>query len=230
MDLFDRKRTVGSIAADYPEAAAVFKEYNIDFRTGGSRLLSEAAALQGIDETELFGKLARMQRDRSAAYSSFGREFDRMTPAALSAYIEDIHHSYLRIALPQIAETLTVVLRVHGREHMELYELYSLFGRLRAELEQHLLKEESLLFPALLGAEEGGAPASVTALITKEHEEQDVLLRHMRLMTNDYSLPPDAGGSWHRAYEMLMHLESDLKQHVRLENSILSGKDGTEVK
>lgn len=230
MDLFDRKRTVGSIAADYPEAAAVFKEYGIDFRAGGSRLLSEAAALQGIDETELFGKLARMQRDRSDAYRSFGREFSRMTPAALSAYIEDIHHSYLRIALPQIAETLTVVLRVHGREHMELYDLYSLFGRLRAELEQHVLKEESLLFPALLGAEEGGLPSDLTAVIAKEHDEQEDLLFQMRLMTNDYSLPPDAGGSWHRAYDMFMHLESDLKQHISLENSILTGKDGTTEK
>lgn len=40
-------------------------------------------------------------------------------------------------------------MRVHGKNHRELYKIYQLFGKLKTDLEQHMLKEENLLFPIL---------------------------------------------------------------------------------
>lgn len=222
MDLFDKNRTIGSITVDFPEAASIFKEFNIDFFRDANMLLSDVAAKQGINEAELYNKLALMQKDRSNTYKGIDKRFNNMSIAALSAYIEDIHHSYLRIALPQIAEILNTVLRVHGKNHRELYELYSLFGRLRGELEQHLLKEETLLFPAFLNEDENRDEiVSLTAVIIKEHEAAGEVLLQMRKLTKDYTLPPDACGSYHKVFDMLMHMESDLHQHIHLENNIL---------
>lgn len=222
MDLFDKNRTIAGITVDFPEAVSIFKEFNIDFDRDGNMLLSDAAARHGIDEAELFKKLSLMQKDRSNTYKGIDKGFNNMSTAALSAYIEDIHHSYLRIALPQIAEILNTVLRIHGKNHRELYELYSLFGHLRGELEQHLLKEETLLFPTFLnGTENRDEIASLTVLIIKEHDEAGDVLVQMRKLTNDYTLPPDASGSYHKVFDMLMHMESDLHQHIHLENDIL---------
>ncbi len=222
MDLFDKNRTIGSITVDFPEAAKIFKDFHIDFCCGGNRLLSDVIAKQGINESELFNKLSQMQKHRSNTYKDIEKGFTNMSTAALSAYIEDIHHSYLRIALPEIAGILNTVLRVHGKNHRELYDLYSLFGRLRGELEQHLLKEETLLFPAFLNEDENhGELASLAAIIIKEHEAAGELLMQMRRITKDYTLPPDACGSYHKVFDMLMHMESDLHQHIHFENNIL---------
>ncbi|MHB1152186.1 MAG: iron-sulfur cluster repair di-iron protein [Eubacteriales bacterium] len=222
MDLFDKNRTIGSITVDFPQAAKIFKDFDIDFCCGGNRLLSDVIAKQGINESELFNKLSQMQKDRSNTYKDIEKGFNNMSTAALSAYIEDIHHSYLRIALPEISDILNTVLRVHGKNHRELYELYSLFGRLRGELEQHLLKEETLLFPAFLNEDENrNEIASLAAIIIKEHETAGEVLLQMRKITKDYTLPPDACGSYHKVFDMLMHMESDLHQHIHLENNIL---------
>ena len=38
-----------------------------------------------------------------------------MSATALTDYIEDTHHSYTRKALPEIAELLNTIARVHGK-------------------------------------------------------------------------------------------------------------------
>ena len=50
-------------------------------------------------------------------------DFRALKPRDLSSYIEAAHHSYLRIALPQIGELFGVVLKAHGKNHAGLFEL-----------------------------------------------------------------------------------------------------------
>jgi len=55
----------------------------------------------------------------------------------------------LRKTLPRLSELTTKILRVHGSNHESLFRVHKLFHSLKAELEQHLIKEEEILFPVI---------------------------------------------------------------------------------
>jgi regulator of cell morphogenesis and NO signaling len=148
-----------------------------------------------------------------------------MSPSVLSDYIEDTHHSYLREVMPQISDLLGTVIRVHGKNHPELFEVYRLYGALKTDLEQHLLKEETMLFPAFTASDENrGEVEKLATVIIKEHEAAGAILNELRNVTGNYRLPEDACGTFHRVYDLLQELEKDLHQHIHLENNILLKK------
>lgn len=222
MKFADGTWTVGAVVAQLPEAAEVFGSVGIDYCCGGNRLLLEVIRQQGIDKTALFNTLEQMRKDRANGYKGLGHRFTEMEPTVLSTYIEDTHHVYLRSALPKLSELLNTVLRAHGKNHRELFAVYSTFGRLKGDLEQHLLKEEALLFPSFADeAHNRDEIAALTAEIIAEHEGAGRLLEQLRTETNNYRLPEDACQSYKRVYEMLLELEHDLHQHIHLENNIL---------
>ena len=208
--------TVGEIAASKPEALTVFQELGVDYCCGGKRPLKEA-----LDEkrttTDQFAALVDA-REAGRKANAGRTDFTAMSPAVLSAYIEDTHHEYLRRALPEIGELLLRVLRAHGANHRELYDVYTLYGRLRSDLEGHLIKEETQLFPALAQA---GEAARLAVEIMNEHEAAGELLRALRDATSDYTVPDDACATYVKAYRLLPELERDLHQHIHLENNIL---------
>lgn len=213
-------RTVGDLSSAFPQSISVLKEFGIDFCCGGNRELSQVLAEQKISEELFLKKLSdlREERDEKAAE----QDFQKMSPPVLSAYIEDTHHDYLRRTLPETEELLTKVLRVHGKNHPELFSVYRLFGRLKADLGQHLIKEETMLFPLLSEKEENRTEVSgIASEILDEHEAAGEILRELRRVTGDYSLPEDACRSFQRAYSMLEEIEDDLHQHIHLENNIL---------
>ncbi len=113
-------------------------------------------------------------------------------------------------------------MRVHGGNHRELFKIYQLFGSLKTDLEQHLLKEENLLFPLLNNATHNITEVkSLTNEIITEHETAGDILRALRRESNDYALPEDACATYQKAYHLLVEIEGDLHQHIHLENNIL---------
>lgn len=221
----EKNVTVGDIVAELPHAAKVFKKFGIDYCCGGRRLLDDVIKELSIDREELLNSLKQLENERISSYNNSGNNFNEMNPSSLSAYIEDTHHKYLRSALPEINEILATVLRAHGNNHKELFEVYSLFGRLKTELEIHLLKEELNLFPAFSGdsvsAENKKAITELSKEIVSEHETAGEILSRLRSITNNYSVPDDACATFSKAYSMLEELENDLHQHIHLENNIL---------
>lgn len=220
INITDRNITIGSITAQLPQAAGIFKNYGIDYCCGGNRKLADVIREQDITEKEIYHELLEAEKARKDQYQH--SDFTAMSPLVLSSYIEDTHHGYLRRLLPETSEILNTILRVHGRNHPELFEVYRLFGTLRADLEQHLLKEETLLFPAFSNPED--AKDEITRLTTdiiREHVAAGDILNMLRTATRDYTVQEDACGTFARAYEMLMELEEDLHQHIHLENNVL---------
>lgn len=222
MDYLDKNISVGDVVAAIPMAAGIFKEYGIDYCCGGHKSLAHVIETQGIDQKELAERLRAAAAERKQQYANREEAFDKMSPPALSAYIEDTHHSYLRKSLPEAAELLNTLLRVHGKNHRELFEMYQLFGRLKTDLEQHLLKEETLLFPILDKASHNRSEVvALTDEIITEHETAGEILRELRKISDNYSLPSDACNTYRKTYALLEELEEDLHQHIHLENNIL---------
>jgi len=214
-------RSIGSIVAELPEAAQVFKRFDIDFCCGGARLLGAAVGEAGLD-ADTVGR-ALIEARRKAASITDATDFRTFSADDLVDHIEARHHAYLQEALPEISERLTVVLRAHGRNHPELFPLHGVYGALRTDLEQHLVKEETMLFPGL--TEGKGDPDAETRALAKtirdEHTAAGEALRTMRRLMHDYVAPEDACPTFRRLLKDLETLESDLFQHIHLENNIL---------
>lgn len=214
----NEKTTVGELAATSPAAIVVYKQLGIDFCCGGNRPLQQALEEKRVT-TEQFDTLLReVQAERGAHGQA---DFRDMSAKDLSSYIEDTHHTYLRRALPETAEYLGATLKAHGRNHRELFEVYRLFGQLKTDLEQHLVKEENLLFPSVAERDVTEDTRSLAQEIIREHEAAGEILASLHKVTNDFAVPEDACPTYARAYELLHELEDDLHQHIHLENNIL---------
>lgn len=217
MMLLNDMLTIGELAAEKPEVLPVLQELGIDYCCGGKRLLKDALAEKRVSMNDLLARATKREAERRDIAER--TDFTAMSPAVLTAYIEDTHHEYLRRTLPEIDRLLYATLRAHGGHHRELFQVYSLFGQLKADLEQHLVKEETLLFPALA---QGDADAAILASeIEKEHEGAGELLRKLREVTVDYAVPEDACPTYRKVYGLLGEMENDLHQHIHLENNIL---------
>jgi len=220
MNFMDKNITIGEIVANLPAASKIFTKYGIDFCCGGNRKLYAVIAEMAINHIDVYRDLEAAVKERKDNYDNLN--FLDMKANVLSDYINDTHHSYLRKVLPEITDILATIVRVHGVNHPELFEVYKLFGILRSDLEQHLLKEETMLFPAFEVEDENQESIrKLSAVIISEHEAAGEILVKLRNITKDYMLPKDACASYEKAYILLEELEKDLHQHIHLENNIL---------
>ena len=210
-------RTVGELAVEHPLATRVFARHRIDFCCGGGKPLSEACAARNLD-TEVI--LAEIQQELTRNDVTTQR-WDEAPLKDLIEFILFNFHRPLDEELPRIEAMAQKVLNVH-REKAEamLTDLFSTFQGLKAELEQHMAKEEQILFPMIVqgqGAMAGG-PISV---MEHEHESAGAALAHMRTITKDYEVPEGACNTWRALWHGLAALEEALHQHIHLENNIL---------
>lgn len=211
---------IGAIVTRLPAAAELFKARGVDFCCGGHRLLATVLAEQNIDAAEIYTRLDEIEE--ANRQTTDRTDYTAMMADELTGYIEARHHSYLNENLPLVGEVLGVVLKAHGRNHPELFRLHGLYGQLRTDLEQHLIKEEELLFPLLNEAKADDEEAvRLAGEIRAEHEGAGQLLKAMRSLTNNYQVPDDACPTFARLYKGLVELEGDIFQHIHLENNIL---------
>jgi len=223
---FNGSETIGEIVAAFPGAGNLLKEYKIDFCCGGNRTLSSVLEQQRIDQNMFLERLNQMFQK---AHESRDRDTDwRKAPLCeLVDHIVQVHHAYLLKELPLLSEFVTKILRVHGQAHPELARLHKRFHQMKMELEQHLITEEEIIFPLIRKAEQTGDPADLSkAANTMEQLEDDHsavgnLLKEMRGITQDYRLPDDACRTYTLTFRKLEEMESDLFEHIHLENNVL---------
>ena len=215
--------TVGEIVAANPSSARLFERYGIDYCCGGNRPLAEACSEKGLS-------LEEFSRELTAADAP-GTERDwRAAPLAeLIGHIVGKHHNYLRSELPEIERKIEKVLAAHGERHGgTLAALREVFRGLKAELSEHMMKEERILFPMIRNMEitarlamPAGAIQHPIREMEHEHASAGQALAEMRRLTKDFSPPDDACNTFRVLYRQIEELESDLHTHIHLENNIL---------
>lgn len=107
-------------------------------------------------------------------------------------------------------------------------ELRTVFVGLWDELRDHLRKEEEVLFP-YLKALEAGEPASAcfasvavpVRVMLSEHGHAGTALAEMRRFSSGYAAPEGGCPGFRALMHDLAALETDLHQHIHLENNIL---------
>ncbi|HET8714297.1 MAG TPA: DUF542 domain-containing protein [Holophagaceae bacterium] len=147
-------RTVGELVAERPARAKVFEKLGIDYCCKGNVALSEACEAKGADAAAVAAELA-------AEPASPGEGPDapwRRSVDALVDHIVTTHHAYLREALPRLGWITDKVAKVHGAKDARLGELAAAFAAFARETEEHLNKEEAILFPFCKILETGQRP------------------------------------------------------------------------
>ena len=137
----------------------------------------------------------------------------------------------IRTELPHLSRMLTRVTEVHGKSHGEtLLPLGTLYAGFCRELEDHMWKEENVLFPVIRRTEEAHTSGQKDSRLSVsdpirvmefEHQSAGNALDQMRRLTNQYETPSDGCATYRALMDGLKALETDLHQHIHLENNIL---------
>ena len=227
MQTLNPTRTIGEMVRKRPHLSRVFDKLGIDYCCGGGKSLSEACAERGLDPKTVSEVLEATEASRSV--SSSEADYGTMSMTELADHIETTHHVYLRRELSRLEQMVQKVAEAHGQNHPEIRELVNIFGGLKVELEQHMMKEEQILFPAIRELEGAnrethfpfGTVANPIQMMEHEHDNAGNALGRMRELTKDYAPPDDACNTYRAMLDGLRELESDLHQHIHKENNIL---------
>lgn len=214
---------VADLVLEHPSRARVFERFGIDYCCGGKTPLERACAERGIDLAAVVAAL-----EDPPAEGPDDVDWTAASLASLCDHIVQAHHGYLRDELPPLRALADKVARVHGEAHPELLDVRTTFHAVADELEQHMLKEEHVLFPACVALEQGtaggfpfGSVENPIRMMVHEHDEVAAGLAHLRSLTGGYTVPLDACNSYRALFDRLATLEADTHRHVHEENNVL---------
>ncbi len=208
---------VGQLAAEHPLATRVFHRHGIDFCCDGGRKLQEACAAQGVDTGMVLEEIRKELSNTTIPEERWGQApLEDLVQHILVAY-----HGPLKEELPRLESMARKVLEVHGDKDPEtLSEVVEVYAGLKAELSQHMVKEEQILFP-MIEQGQGAMAGGPVSMMKHEHDSAGAALRRLRELTKDYQVPPGACNTWRALWHGLAALEESLHQHIHLENNIL---------
>jgi regulator of cell morphogenesis and NO signaling len=208
---------VGQLAAEYPLATRVFARHSIDFCCGGGRPLAQVCGEKQLDVEVL---LAEIRKELEAPGGS-AVGWDQAPLGDLVDHILANYHRPLDAELPRLEGMARKVVDVHrDKDPQRLAEMLSVYLGLKAELDEHFMKEEQILFP-MIKRGQGSMADGPIAVMMHEHDSAATALRRLRELTNGYEVPPEACNTWRALWHGLAALEKSLHEHIHLENNIL---------
>lgn len=214
------KMSVAEVALAFPSAPGILNQYKIDFCCGGTLSFASACEEAGLNATQVYNDISR---SADTAHAHLG-DVSKWKPSLLIDYIVQVHHTYVRETIPQLTDFLDKTFRAHGSEHPELIFIRETLKNLAHELLEHLDKEERILFPAIKESIVRPEIAGVLDAVEAEHRIAGDLIKALRKLTSNYSIPPDACTTYSIAYQKLEEFDRDLMQHIHLENNVLLKK------
>jgi regulator of cell morphogenesis and NO signaling len=224
--------TVADLVLAHPALRPLLERLGIDYCCGGRKSFVQAVRDAGHDLPTVMADCRRTLQATVGAPAA--TDWRRAPVTELADHILATHHAFTRSQLTRIDGLLARVQRAHAVAHGDLLkQVRDIFDALRAELESHLAKEEQILFPAIQAidgyvAGRNGRPAIHCGRVAYpirqmevEHDAAGAALARLRELTGGYQAPVDACATFQALYEALPALESDLHEHIHLENNIL---------
>jgi regulator of cell morphogenesis and NO signaling len=220
---------LGDLVTADPRIAPILDRLGLDYCCQGHRTLRDATLEQHIAVSEVIDELCSLEV--TAGEGSAATAWPDL--AELIQHIVSTHHSYVRTQQPILQGWLEKLAARHGRRHPELLEILAVFESLSDGLLQHMAKEENILFPYIerlwASANGGGLPPAnpfgtilnPVRVMESEHQEAGAHLARLRSLTGGYEPPADGCTTYRVCFSELARFESDLHQHVHLENHVL---------
>ena len=226
------RMTLSEIVNKDFRTAQIFEKYNLDYCCRGNKSLSEACFEKGLKS----GLILEELQDLNLSIKKDSLKFDEWELDFLVDYIINNHHHYIRTITPMVSDLAAKVVSAHGKNHSELIKISEIFSGLSKELNQHLMKEEQILFPYIkilvsvkLNNTKFELPyfssvANPIKMMEAEHTSAGDEMNEIRELSKNYQIPQDACNTFKVFYKELKEFEEDLHKHVYLENNILFPK------
>ncbi len=209
------EQTPADLAVAMPGATAVFRRHQLDFCCASKKVtLAEAAKAKQLDVASLAAELAALTP------AGAGETWAEQSSEALVTVIETRFHAGHRRDLAELIRLARRVEAVHHDKPSAPQGLADLLREMLADLEQHMAKEEQVLFPLI---RRGGHPmlAGPIAVMVAEHEGHGDRLRTIASLCHDFIPPEEACPTWRALYAGLQHVEGEVMEHIALENNVL---------
>lgn len=230
----DSNSTVTDIVNSDYRTADVFRKYNIEYCCGGKQPLHTACQLSGANIDQVMTELEEAVREVNTSNTL---NFNEWHIDFLTDYIINVHHHYIRKALPHLQSYVDRFADGHRKKFEYLDELQRTVKQLSRTLMPHLQQEEEIIFPYIrqIGhayySRESYASLLVRTLrkpvediMAHEHETTGRLMQRMREITDNYTPPDNACLSHRVTFLKLKEVDNDLTRHLHLENNILFPK------
>ncbi|EAX94302.1 hypothetical protein TVAG_167830 [Trichomonas vaginalis G3] len=223
------QQSVGSIVANSFSTANVFAKFGIDFCCHGYVKLLDACKTAKVPLDTVYDAL--MENEKSQ--KSNGIEFSKWPLDLLIDYVLKTHHRNIRKYGPETLKLISKVVKVHGEKHPELHEVKKNFLNSLNDLENHLQKEEQVLFPFVYQLCEADAKGLTMGrmhcmtvdnpirVMMEEHENEGARYFHMAKLTNNYTAPADGCNSYKLAYSQIKQFNEALFEHIHIENNLI---------
>ena len=215
--MLEKSMTVGGIATRFPVATKVFHKHGLDFCCGGAQPLDEACADRGVDARAVLDEIEALVHQ-----ASDHRSWEEAPLDELLDHIVRTWHEPMEAELDRLEAMARKVHRVHGDKRPEmLSDLLRVLLALKADLLDHILREEEELFPFVTA---GAGFAGPMAELEAEHDEAGRRLKRLREITQDYVPPAEACATWRALWAGLERFEQELMEHIHLENNVLHAR------
>ncbi|ELC8466203.1 iron-sulfur cluster repair di-iron protein [Clostridium perfringens] len=225
--LIRKDYSLGEVVTVYPVVVKKFNDMELDYCCGGNKSLELALKEKGVDVDKFVEDLNKEFKEFKFENSQYV-DWREKSSEELINHIVETHHGETFRLLKEIDPLMVKVFRVHFSHGPELLmKVHSLFGKLKCELEEHLLKEENILFPLMIkydqakDKEEKKEIEGDIRIIVNEHEAAGDILKELAEVTDDYKVPEWGCISFKLLYDYLHDLEKDLFIHIHKENNIL---------
>ena len=225
--LIRKDYSLGEVVTVYPAVVKKFNDMELDYCCGGNKSLELALKEKGVDVDKFVEDLNKEFKEFKFENSQYV-DWREKSSEELINHIVEIHHAETFRLLKEIDPLMVKVFKVHFSHDPELLmKVHSLFGKLKCELEEHLLKEENILFPLMIkydqakDKEEKKEIEGDIRIIVNEHEAAGDILKELAEVTDDYKVPEWGCISFKLLYDYLHDLEKDLFIHIHKENNIL---------
>lgn len=224
--MITRDHIINDVIQRYPDTVEVFRRFSVDACCGGAHSIAMTASARGIsDLTPLLQTLNRQTR--------------KLHEKPLTHVIEEIettHHVYLKEELPALQELAAgLAEEIKGEAAAEpASKLRKALSALADEINEHLFKEEHILFPtirrleAALGSEEpiddvllGCGTQGPIAQMHAEHDEAKGTLERIGEALEALEGTGPVAEATANLRPRLERLHDDLLEHIRAEEEDL---------
>ncbi len=218
--------------------AHLFERYGIDYACHGNVSLEAACTQRGLNTDTVLSEMDKLKLARPYSFL----HGDLWDEEFLVEYIVENHHRYCHATIPMLLEQLSKLCeagaplngtRVPGDRYAFVKPVLFLFQRAAHEIEQHMRKEEMILFPyikSLASAREFGRRRPLAPFLTldgpvakmeEEHIEIAQVFAKIRGLLSDFVIPEHASPMHIAVITGMQAFINDLHQHVHLENNLL---------
>jgi regulator of cell morphogenesis and NO signaling len=218
---------LGEVVSIFPASSEIFNGYKIDYCCGGYDTLGQALKEKGLASDKIIEELNIKYNEFISSNAEY-KDWRKEKATDLIKHILYTHHDFTKKELREIDMLMFKILKVHFQGHKEeLLTVHRLFGNLKIELEEHLVKEEEELFPLIEQFERTkdekllGYIEKFTKDTEDEHDAAGDILKELEKITNDFKAPKGACTTYKLVYDKIHNLQKDLFIHIYLENSVL---------